>query len=293
MDTFKNTKNTITTETIDGRKLSKELLSDTKKEVDSLSFRPIFCDVLVGNDPASIQYVNMKKNMAEKIGISFHEAFFPTDIKTEDLIKEIKVLNKIPDMCGIIIQLPLPEHLNEKEILDAVDSNLDVDCLSTIASNKFYKGDYFLGFPTALACIFLLDSINLNLNNKKIVVLGNGKLVGKPVSSILRYRNLNFKILSSSTENNEEILKEADVVISGMGNGKYIKGNMIKAGAIIIDAGTSELNAGIVGDVDLESVKGIASFVSPVPGGVGPMTIAMLFSNVLKVAKNKSSILEK
>jgi len=272
---------------IDGRKLSKEILEKVKAEIASLPFQPVFCDVLVGNDLASLQYVNMKKNMAEKIGIRFHEASFPTDITTENLITEIKKLNKIEHMCGIIIQLPLPKNLDQTKILDAVDPQLDVDCLGTIASDKFYVGDFSLGFPAALACLYLLDSLNLDLINKKIVILGQGKLVGKPVAALLRARNLNCETVTSQTENKEKILKESDVIISGIGKGKYIKGDMLKNGAVVIDAGTSELDAGIIGDVDLESVKEVASFVSPVPGGVGPMTVAMLFQNVLKVAKNQ------
>ena len=275
---------------IDGRKLSKEILEEVKKEINSLPFQPVFCDVLVGNDPVSVQYVNIKKHKAEEIGIRFHEAFFPIDIKTEDLVNKIKELNKIPNMCGIIVQLPLPENLDQKEILDAVDPRLDVDCLGTIASDKFYNGATDIGFPTALACMELLDSIGFNLdssiNEKKVVVLGFGDLVGKPVNALLKSRGFNPDVIRSKTERKEEILKEADIVISGMGKGKYIKGDMIKNGAVIIDAGSSEINSGIVGDIDLESVKGIASFVSPVPGGVGPMTVAMLFRNVLKVAKN-------
>jgi methylenetetrahydrofolate dehydrogenase (NADP+)/methenyltetrahydrofolate cyclohydrolase len=227
----------------------------------------------------------MKGRMAEDLGIRFHEAFFPADITTEDLVNKIKVINKIPNMCGVIVQLPLPESLDHEAVLNAVDSHLDVDCLSATTSEKFYSGDLFLGFPTALACMYLLDSVAPNLNGKKIAVMGWGKLVGKPIAAILAFRGLTPEIVRSKTERKEEILKEADVVIAGMGKGKYIKGNMIKEGAIIIDAGTSESNSGIVGDVDLESITGVASFVSPVPGGVGPMTVAMLFRNVLKVAQ--------
>jgi len=270
---------------IDGRKLSKEILAEVKKSVAELSFQPIFCDVLVGDNPVSKQYVNMKGRMAEDLGIRFHEAFFPTDISTEELVSKIKEINKIPNMCGVIVQLPLPETLDHEAVLDAVDSHLDVDCLSAVTSEKFYCGDLFLGFPTALACMYLLDSVESDLKGKKIAVMGYGKLVGKPVAALLGFRGLTPEIVRSKTERKEEILKEADVVIAGMGKGKYIKGDMIKEGAIIIDAGTSESNSGIVGDVDLESTTGVASFVSPVPGGVGPMTVAMLFRNVLKVAQ--------
>ncbi len=274
---------------IDGRKLSKEVLAEIKKEVSTLPFQPVFCDILVGNDPVSAQYVKMKKRKAEDLGIHFHEANLPENITAEELKKEIKKINKIPNMCGVIVQLPLPSYLSDhqQEILDAVDPHLDVDCLSTIASDKFYQGDISLAFPTALACMYLLDSIKLDLKTKKIVVLGQGKLVGKPVAALFHFRELKVEIITRKTESKEKIIKEADVIVSGMGHGQYLKGDMIKKGAVIVDAGTSESNAGIVGDVDLESIKGIAGYVSPVPGGVGPMTVAMLFSNVLKVAKIK------
>ena len=199
-------------------------------------------------------------------------------------------------MCGIIVQLPLPEHLDKREILNSIDSRLDVDCLGDVTSEKFYN-DYNtqtdLGYPTALACMALLDSIDLDLDpstplgaGRKIVVLGQGMLVGRPVSALLEFRGLSSVIVRSKTENKEKLIKEADIIISGMGKGKYITGNMIKFGAIVIDAGTSESDGGIVGDVDLESVKDVAGYVSPVPGGVGPVTVAMLLKNVLKVAKN-------
>lgn len=273
---------------IDGRKISKEILEEIKKEVKSLPFQPVFCDVLVGDNPVSVQYVNMKKHKAEEIGIRFREAFFSADIKTEDLVNKIKELNKIPNMCGIIVQLPLPESLDQKEVLDAVDPLLDVDCLGTIAGEKFYNDVNNMGFPTALACMKLLDSTGFGLDNtKKVAVLGFGDLVGKPVNALLKSRGFNPDVIRSKTENKEELIKQADIIISGMGKGKYITGNMVKEGVIIMDAGSSEINSGIVGDIDLESVKNIASFVSPVPGGVGPMTVAMLFRNVLKVAKNK------
>jgi len=190
-------------------------------------------------------------------------------------------------MCGIIVQLPLPLHTDKQKVFDSIDSSFDVDCLGTLASEKFYNGDTKIGFPTALSCMALLDSVGLDLKTKKIVVLGRGMLVGKPVSALLQFRNLSPVVIQSKTENKEELIKNADVIISGMGQGKYITGDKIKTGAVIIDAGTSESNGGIVGDVDLESVKLVAGYVSPVPGGVGPVTVAMLLKNVLTVAKSK------
>jgi len=281
---------------IDGRKLRGEILAKVKKEVAELNFTPVFCDVLVGDDSASIQYVEMKAKTAEMVGIHFHKAVFPASISTEDLIKEIQSLNKIKNMCGIIVQLPLPASIDKGAILDSIDSRLDVDCLGTLASHKFYDSydsQTDLAYPTALACMALLDSINLDLKAKNIVILGQGILVGKPVAALLHYRGLNYLPVTSKTENKEYILRQADIIISGIGKAKYITGNMIKFGAVLIDAGTSEEGAtpsgdrkNIVGDVDLESVKNIAGYLSPVPGGVGPVTVAMLLNNVLKVAKS-------
>ncbi|MFA6520451.1 MAG: bifunctional 5,10-methylenetetrahydrofolate dehydrogenase/5,10-methenyltetrahydrofolate cyclohydrolase [Candidatus Paceibacterota bacterium] len=273
---------------IDGKKLKEEILTKVKNEVSALSFKPVFCDVLVGDDPASVQYVQMKGRNAETVGIAFHHANFSASITTAELIKEIETLNKFTNMCGIIIQLPLPEHINRQKVFDAIDPRLDVDCLGTVASERFYGGDTSIGFPTALSCMALLDSVNLDLKDKNIIVLGQGMLVGKPVTALLQFRNLSPVIIRSKTENKEELIKQADIIISGMGKGKYITGAMIKERAVIIDAGTSESEGGIVGDVDTESVKDVARYLSPVPGGVGPVTVAMLLNNVLTVAKKLS-----
>ncbi len=270
---------------IDGKKLSNEILEKVKKEVALLPFAPLFCDVLVGDDPASVQYVQMKAKTAEAVGIKFHHANFPSYIKTPELITELKKLNKLKNMCGIIIQLPLPEHIDKQAVFGAIDPRLDVDCLGKSASEKFYNGDSSIGFPTALACIALLDSLNMDLKGKKIAVLGQGMLVGKPVTALLRFRNLSPIPVDIYTENKEELIKQADVIVSGMGKGQYITGEMIKEGAVIIDAGTSESSGAIIGDVDFESVQSVAGCLSPVPGGVGPVTVAMLLNNVLTVAK--------
>jgi methylenetetrahydrofolate dehydrogenase (NADP+)/methenyltetrahydrofolate cyclohydrolase len=271
---------------IDGRKIRDKVLEKVKREVSALPFRPVFCDVLVGEDPASVQYVEMKERMAEAVGLKFHKANFPASISTDDLINEIRALNKVENMCGIIVQLPLPSHIERKSVLDAIAPDLDVDCLGVQASEKFYNGTGgAISFPAAIACMEILDSLNLDLNMKRIVVLGQGILVGRPVTAILKSRGLSPEVVTSGEEK-EKIIKEADIIISGIGKGKYITGDMIKDEVVIIDAGTSESEGSIVGDVDFESVKNVAGFISPVPGGVGPVTVAMLMRNVLTVAKN-------
>lgn len=273
---------------IDGKKIRDEILEEVKKGVAQLPFQPVFCDVLVGSDPVSAQYVKMKGRTAESVGIHFHNAHFPTDITTGQLIEEVHKLKGIPNMCGLIIQLPLPAHLDKQKILDSIDQSIDVDCLGQDASMVFYNSSIEIGYPTALSCMKILDSLNINLEDKKITVVGQGQLVGRPVAHLLKIRNLEVSIVTRETSNKDEIIKNADVIISGTGAGKLLTSEKIKEGAILIDAGTSESNGSIVGDVDLDSVQGIAGFVSPVPGGVGPVTVGILLQNVLKVAQKKN-----
>jgi methylenetetrahydrofolate dehydrogenase (NADP+)/methenyltetrahydrofolate cyclohydrolase len=272
---------------INGRKIKKEILENVKSEIEKLSFTPFFCDVLVGDDLASLQYVNLKKKTALSLGINFHEANFSENITTEELIQEIEKINKVPNMCGIIIQLPLPSHLDKEKVLSAIDPLLDVDCLGKVNSNKFYSNQYEIAYPTAEACVYLFDEIinNLETKDKQIVILGEGRLVGKPTAHLLESRGLQVDTVNSKTENKEELIKNAEIIISAIGKPKYINKNMIKDKVNIIDAGTAEEDGGVVGDVDFESVKEKCNFITPSPGGVGPVTVAMLFQNILQVAK--------
>lgn len=273
---------------IDGRKMRDEILSRLKERVARLATKPVFCDILVGDDGASAQYVRMKNKTAENLGIEVIHTVFPSDVTTQKILFEIDRLNKLPNMSGLIVQLPLPAALDKRAILDAVDASIDVDCTGSVVSELFYTGKNSLIFPTARAVITILDSLNLDLAKEKIVVLGKGELVGKPVTYLLRSRGLEVSVIDRSTLNPEELLKSATVIISATGRGQFIKGDMINEGAVVIDAGTSESNGGVVGDVDFETVSKKARALSPVPGGVGPMTVAMLFDNVVTVAELKS-----
>lgn len=275
------------TQIIDGIKIKNEMLDDIKKDVMSLPFVPIFCDILVGDDPVSASYVRIKSKNAILAGIKFRTVEFKNSVTTKELIEEIENLNNVPHMCGIIIQLPLPEHIDKRKVLDAISPDLDVDCLGMVNSENFYNNENKFSYPTALACLRIIDSLDIDLSKKKILVLGQGNLVGLPVSHLFRSRGLEIKTINSKTENSEVLIKEADIIISAIGRGKFLTGDMVKKDVIIIDAGTSEDNGAVVGDVDLKSVLSVASFVSPTPGGVGPVTVAMLLNNVLEVAKNK------
>ena len=277
------------TQIIDGRKIRDEILANVAKEIKKLSFAPVFSDILIGTDPVSAQYVRMKARTAESIGIRFHTADFPSSITTEELLVEIEKINEITNICGAIVQLPIPEHLDKEQILNAINSNIDVDSLGLQASSRFYGGGIEVGYPTALACMAILDSLQLNLKDKKIVVIGQGQLVGKPVTFLLEARGLKVEVITRKTEEKvkRDLIKNADVIVSATGQGKFITGDIVKEGVVLIDAGTSEGSGGIVGDVDLDSVMNVAGYVSPVPGGVGPVTVAMLLKNVLTVAKRK------
>lgn len=316
---------------LDGKSIAQKILNNVKIQVAQLPFQPVFCDVLVGEDPASAQYVRMKAKAAEAAGLKFRQANFPGNISTVNLISEIKKIDQEPNLCGLIIQLPLPAGLDRQAVLDAIDPKIDVDATGQVNTDLFYAGKAYLEFPTAAAIMAILDSATASpsgvipsgqglseaknlltsdfdqvLNgpsthslrsfgrddkvykNLKFLVIGQGQLVGRPVSFLLKQRGYEVSIADEFTGNTAELLKSADVIITATGRHKLITGEKIKSGVIIIDAGTSESKGGIVGDVDFESVKNVASAVSPVPGGVGPVTVAMLLQNVLKVAKSKN-----
>ena len=273
---------------IDGRKIKSEILEELKKKVEALPFPPIFCDILVGDDPVSASYVRIKGKAAESVGIKFKVVNFPASVTTEEIVHEIDNLNRVPLMSGIIVQLPLPSQIDTGLVLDAIDPRLDVDCLGSFNSRNFYDDTGSISYPTALACMKLLDSLNLDLKDKNIVVLGRGKLVGLPVTHILESRGLKVSVVHSQTENSNEIILNADVIVSAVGKGGFLTGSMVKDGVVIIDAGTSEENGSVVGDVEVESVEGKASFLTPSPGGVGPVTVAVLLENVYQVALNKN-----
>lgn len=272
---------------IDGRKIAAEILIKLKSEVFELPFVPVFCDVLVGEDPASKQYVDMKAKAAEKIGIKFRGANYPEAISKEQLASEIKNIVKETNLCGLIVQLPLPAALPRREILDAVDPIVDVDCMGSVNLSDFYRGNIRFVPPTAAAIMALLENLNLDLSAKQILVVGQGELVGRPVTFLLKQKGLKVDVADINTKNTAELLKHADVIISAVGKGNLITGEKIKPGCVVIDAGTSESNGGIVGDVEFATVSPVASYLSPVPGGVGPMTVAMLLKNVVMSANNK------
>lgn len=275
-------------EIIDGRKIRDEILSGLKARVAALPFAPVFCDILVGNDPASRQYVDMKDRVAESLGIEAYGAQFPEEITTEELVDELAKIAALPNMAGLIIQLPMPEHIDVRTVLDAVPLAFDVDALSTEASDLFYVDAPVFVFPTAAAVLAVLDSLDVPLLDMSVAMVGNGMLVGRPVAHMLQSRGVSVDVVDSSTEDSGDVIRGADIVISATGQAGLITGDMLKEAAIVIDAGTSESGGGIAGDIDRASVEKVASVLSPVPGGVGPVTVAMLMHNVVLSAERLS-----
>lgn len=270
---------------IDGKKIARKILDGLKEEVGKLTFKPLFCDILIGDDAVSESYVRIKGRQAESVGIDFLLKKLPNTYTTEAIITEIKKIQEQPDLCGLIVQLPLPQSLNKEQILTAIDPKIDVDCLNSENLKKFYSNNSKIIPPTAAAIVYLLESLDLDLFKSDILVVGQGELVGKPVSHLLKNKGYKVIVADQKTADLKAKTIKADVIISATGQPNLITGNMIKTNAVVIDAGTAESDGGIVGDVETDSVGMVASLVSPVPGGVGPVTVAMLLRNIVEVAK--------
>lgn len=272
---------------LDGRKLRDILLQEVKQEVGKLSFQPLFSDIVIGDNPASLQYARMKKKTAESLGFTYVDAWFPEDIPLEKLKHEIALLVATPHMSGVIVQLPIPASLPQQEVLDCIPASIDVDVLSTQAAVSFYEKNQGLVLPTAKAVMYLLDEAQVDYTRDLFVVVGRGDLVGKPVAHILKTKGARVEVIASDTSEADkiELLAKADVIVSATGVAGLITGDMVQDGVVVIDAGTSEVSGTIVGDIDFDSVAPKAKYITPTPGGVGPVTVACLFKNILVAAQ--------
>lgn len=279
-------------EIINGKEIAENILNNIKKEVENFDVKPTLAVIIVGNDPASKVYVKNKIKKSEFLGFNSILKELPEDIQKEELLDVIKNLNNDKNVNGILLQLPLPNGLDEKDFLDEISPIKDVDGFTTYNSGKLFKGEK----PYSIACtpkgiIKLLETKNINLEGKVAVVVGRSNIVGKPVANLLLQKNATVIQAHSKTKNLPKILKLADIIISATGKEEFIKGDMVKEGAIIIDVGiTRNKNGKLTGDVDFESVYNKVSYITPVPGGVGPMTIATLMENTLELYKLQKGI---
>ena len=271
---------------LEGKKLANKILEELKAEIRKLNVQIELAIILVGNDPSSVSYVKQKQKTGDGLGVKVKIYNYKSDISTRKLRQEINKLNKNKKINGIIVQLPLPENINTENILDAVNPIKDVDVLSRESVGRLYKNKSKILPPTVAGIIELLNAYSIDYKNKNIGIIGHGVLVGKPASIVFANCGASIFMVRSSTKNKEDILKQADIIISGVGKPDLVTNDMVKNDAVIIDAGTSQKDGKLVGDV-ADEVKKIASFITPVPGGVGPMTVAMLFRNLIELVKYK------
>ena len=271
---------------LDGKMLRDKIFESLKAKLDKMQQKPTLAVILVGENPASQIYVRNKKKTAEKLGINSLSIEYPSDISEEELLNKIKELNSDEKVTAILVQLPLPAHINKNRIIDAILPQKDVDGLTPYNLGKLFSGEEPYVYPcTPKGILLLLDEYNIKLEGKNIVVVGRSNLVGKAVAQMLLKRNATVTMCHSHTKNLSEITKTADIIVSAVGK-KVIGEKMLKSDCVVIDVGIfRDENGKISGDVDFENVSKTAAYISPVPGGVGPMTIASLMLNTVELAR--------
>ena len=271
-----------------GKDLAKKIKEEIKQEVVQLTENnriPCLVTILVGDDPASKVYVANKEKACNEVGIKAVVEYCDEYNSEEDLLSTINLYNSNPYVDGILVQLPLPNHINTEKVLKAIAPEKDVDGFHPENVAKLWLGNKCLKPCTPQGIMDLIDETGINLEGKNVVVLGRSNIVGLPVAKMCLDRNATVTICHSKTSNIKDITSQADILIVAIGRPKYVTYDMVKAGAVVIDVGINRVDGKLCGDVDYENVKHKASFITPVPGGVGPMTITMLLKNTLTAAK--------
>ena len=277
---------------IDGKKISENLINELKKEISQINKKgktPKLSVILIGDYPPSKIYVNNKEKKAKEVGIRSEVIKYPKDIEESKVLEKIKALNNDSNVNGILVQLPLPGHINKEKIINAIDPNKDVDGFHPINVGKLSSGDQSIVPCTPLGCLYLIKSVEKNLQGKHAVILGRSNLNGKPMAQLLLKENCTITILHSKSKNLDVECKRADILVAAVGVSQIVKGNWIKKDAVVIDVGINKENGKLVGDVDFEASKNIAKAITPVPGGVGPMTIACLLQNTVECFKKSNT----
>ncbi len=279
---------------IDGKAVSKKVKEDVKAECEQLKAKgiiPGLAVIIVGDDPASQVYVHNKEVACEACGFYSVKYALPAETTQDELNALVDKLNKDDKINGILCQLPLPSHLDDKEVINRIDPLKDVDAFHPVNVGAIMIGDYNYLPCTPAGVMELINSTGIDVSGKKAVVIGRSNIVGKPMAMLLLHENATVEITHSRTQNLADITKEADILVAAIGKAKFVKADMVKDGAVVIDVGMNrDENGKLCGDVDFEDVKDKCSFITPVPGGVGPMTIAMLMKNTLTAAKIQNGI---
>ena len=279
--------------TIDGKAISAAVKEAVKSEVAQLKEKAIttgLAVIIVGEDPASKVYVANKKKACEALGMISREYALPENTTEDELISLIEKLNSDKEINGILCQLPLPKHINEKKVIDSIIPEKDVDAFHPQNVGKIMIGDYDFVPCTPAGIMEMLKYENIDVSGKRCVVIGRSNIVGKPMAMLLLHKNGTVTVCHSKTENLKEICREADILVAAVGRANFVTADMVKEGAVVIDVGMNRVDGKLCGDVDFDSVKDKTSAITPVPGGVGPMTIAMLMKNTLTAAKKQNNI---
>ena len=274
---------------LDGKKLRDKIIENLKAQVDTFEEKPTLVVILVGENPASKIYVNNKKKMAEKIGIHSEVINYPANITEAELLDKIEELNNNKKVNAILVQLPLPKHISKDNVMNKIIPSKDVDGFTPYNFGKLFSGETPTVYPcTPKGILLLLDEYNIEIEGKHVVIVGRSNIVGKPLSQMMLNKNATVTICHSHTKNLSQITKTADILVSAVGK-NIIEGEMLKTDCVIVDVGIfKDENGKTRGAVDFESASKIASFISPVPGGVGPMTIASLMLNTVELFEKNS-----
>lgn len=274
---------------IDGKEVSAYIKQQVKLQTDSLKqqgIEPCLAVIIVEGDPASRVYVNNKKKACDACGIKSLEFSLAGDVKEDELLSLIEKLNNDGSVHGILCQLPLPKHIDEKKVIETISPEKDVDGFSAVNVGKIWLGDYDFSPCTPMGVMELLDYYKIDLEGKNCVVVGRSNIVGKPMAALLLERNATVTLCHSKTKDIASFTKNADVIIAAVGKANFVTADMVKTGAVVVDVGINRNAQGkLCGDVDFDNVKDKASYITPVPGGCGPMTIAVLMKNTLVAAK--------
>ena len=279
----------MTARIIDGKSIAKELRESLAPRVAALKeqgITPGLTVIVVGDDPASAIYVRNKERACVKLGMNSQVLRFPAETTQEEILNTVRLLNQDDSVHGILVQLPLPRHIDEQAVLRAIDPDKDVDGFHAMNAGRLMNGEPGFVACTPKGVMRLLEVSGVELDGKNAVVVGRSNIVGKPMALLLLQKNCTVTIAHSHTKDLAAVTRSADILVVAVGRAGFITGDMIKPGAAVMDVGINRVDGKVVGDVDFESAKEVASCITPVPGGVGAMTIAMLMENTVEAAEN-------
>lgn len=278
------------TELLNGKEFAKFHGQHLQAEIDQLKEKgifPHFCVINIGDDPASAVYVRTKKRKAEKLGIQQDIFQLPSSTTEAEVFALIDRLNQDPEINGIMVQLPMPKHLDPEKVLDRIDPEKDVDGLTSTNVGRLWQGSHFVEPATAAGIIALLKHYGVELTGKNCVIIGRSNIVGKPLAALMLEENATVSILHSKTQNLAKLTKTADILVSAVGQAGFVTKDMIKPGAVVIDVGINRVDGKLVGDVAFDEVSPLVKMITPVPGGIGPITVEFLMEGVIKLTRRQ------